>query len=455
MRMTSELYHQAEASTLPAVRPSALGTSLFPVCPNTSEGVSAWHANAMNTISSRDIDSRAKTLLIVAYAIFIVVGTLGNLLTCYVVARKTRMRTFLNLLIVNLAVSDVMLCVITQPLNIIKFTRLHWIFGDAMCKAVPLFAGTNVFVSTITISAIALYRYALIVHPTVTWPMDTSAIYVTLAVTWLLAILLASPLLAFSKVTRLELCPGVTLFDGCVEVIEMKRARIALSTGVLVFQYLIPTVILICTNVSICLKLHRRLNTYTSGGLGEASVVATMCVMPASDAPLPERRPPSRRRMSLSLAANQCRRRKTGFLLLAIAVAFAVSWLPLNVFNVIADVDDSLIVYHVDTDKLLFPICHLIVLFSAAVNPILYGWLNHNFRDEFYQLLCPRAHQRSLLNQRNSYPDAGLTRCQSSPLMTSHRPLPLRLLLSMRKGAPTRSLVTFDIQRPNIELSSR
>lgn len=35
-----------------------------------------------------------------------------------------------------------------------------------------------------------------------------------------------------------------------------------------------------------------------------------------------------------------------------------------------------------------YPICHLFVLGSACFNPLLYGWLNDNFRREFVKALC-------------------------------------------------------------------
>ena len=41
-----------------------------------------------------------------------------------------------------------------------------WRLGEALCKLVPMVAGTNVFVSTMSITAIALDRFHLIVHPT-------------------------------------------------------------------------------------------------------------------------------------------------------------------------------------------------------------------------------------------------------------------------------------------------
>jgi len=42
----------------------------------------------------------------------------------------------------------------------------------------------------------------------------------------------------------------------------------------------------------------------------------------------------------------------------------------------------------VQVGRLAVPICHLLVLGSACFNPLLYGWLNDNFRREFVKALC-------------------------------------------------------------------
>lgn len=51
-----------------------------------------------------------------------VVGALENTVTCYVVIKRPHMCNPLDLLIVNLALSDLMLNNITQPFNIVKFS---------------------------------------------------------------------------------------------------------------------------------------------------------------------------------------------------------------------------------------------------------------------------------------------------------------------------------------------
>ena len=107
----------------------------------------------------RTFDPSTEALLILAYALFITVGVLGNGLVCFVVARNPHMRTPRNIFIINLAISDLTLCVFTQPLNLYLLIRTQWGLGSFMCKMVTMFQGTNLFVSTISITAIALDRF--------------------------------------------------------------------------------------------------------------------------------------------------------------------------------------------------------------------------------------------------------------------------------------------------------
>jgi uncharacterized protein (DUF2062 family) len=52
----------------------------------------------------------------------------------YVVARNASMRTARNIFIVNLAISDLMLCLITMPLTLVEILYLTWQFGNFEVK---------------------------------------------------------------------------------------------------------------------------------------------------------------------------------------------------------------------------------------------------------------------------------------------------------------------------------
>ena len=80
---------------------------------------------------------------------------------------------------------------------------------------------------------------------------------------------------------------------------------------------------------------------------------------------------------------NKQRIRKTNALLFSVAIIFGISWLPLNILNIVVDllgIADSA------RFRIIFAVCHMIGMSSACSNPLLYGWLNDNFRKEFVDI---------------------------------------------------------------------
>jgi hypothetical protein len=72
-------------------------------------------------------------------------------------------------------------------------------------------------------------------------------------------------------------------------------------------------------------------------------------------------------------------------LLVFIAVIFAASWLPLNIFNILSDSKVTVL----KADHFFYIINAICILFgmsSAVSNPILYGVLNENFKREYKRL---------------------------------------------------------------------
>ncbi len=79
------------------------------------------------------------------------------------------------------------------------------------------------------------------------------------------------------------------------------------------------------------------------------------------------------------------RRLKMNILLSSIAILFAVSWLPLNIFNIMSDSKTSPIKPG-HTFYIINAVCILFAMSSAVSNPFLYGFLNENFKREYKKL---------------------------------------------------------------------
>ncbi|MBN3305901.1 NPY6R protein, partial [Amia calva] len=67
-------------------------------------------------------------------------------------------------------------------------------------------------------------------------------------------------------------------------------------------------------------------------------------------------------------------------MLMSIVVAFAVCWLPLNIFNIIFDWNHETL--QNCSHNLVFTLCHLVAMLSTCINPIFYGFLNKNFQKD-------------------------------------------------------------------------
>jgi len=186
---------------------------------------------------------------------------------------------------------------------------------------------------------------------------------VALVSIWVISLLMASPLLIFNVTHGVEPYPGVILYRVCVENPGLHYEKGAYSVASMIFQYLVPIAIVSVAHARICNKLKYRM-------VNQRPAVVVTSVF--------------QKRRNLREAQ---RKRKTNMLLIGIGVVFAGSWMPLNVFNILADFDQELFKL-MDKDGMAFAVCHLLVLGSACTNPVLYGWLNDNFRREFVNIFC-------------------------------------------------------------------
>ncbi|XKL61080.1 hypothetical protein PGB90_008137 [Kerria lacca] len=119
------------------------------------------HKNKIDQVFSPNIEA----ILIASYAALVSWGLISNCLLCFVVTRQCARKTLANngpspknLFIVNLAVADLLLCAICMPFTLLSLLKRRWTLGQLMCKLVPIIQGSNIMVSSGTITAIAFDR---------------------------------------------------------------------------------------------------------------------------------------------------------------------------------------------------------------------------------------------------------------------------------------------------------
>uniref|UniRef100_A0A3Q3ABR0 Neuropeptide Y receptor type 2 n=1 Tax=Kryptolebias marmoratus TaxID=37003 RepID=A0A3Q3ABR0_KRYMA len=286
-----------------------------------------------------------QVVLILAYSTIILFGVTGNSLVIYVVYKFKNLRTVTNFFIVNLAVADLLVNTLCLPFTLVYTLYDEWMFGQALCFMLPFAQGMTVHVSTMTLNIIALDRHRSIVHHMET-KMSRDLCAVVIVFSWAISALLASPLAIFREYGSFSFSP-----DESIQVCTEKwpgssmNGRIY-SMSMLLVQVGVPLVINSVAYIRIWNKLKKHM----------------MCGR-----------------------NDHQRRRKTTKMMLTMVVVFAVSWLPFHAFQLAIDIDSA--VLHMKDFKLLFTVFHIIAMCSTCVNPILYGWMNNNYRTAFLSVV--------------------------------------------------------------------
>ncbi|XP_072546273.1 neuropeptide Y receptor type 4 [Salminus brasiliensis] len=317
--------------------------------------------------------------LVLCYGVVLVLGLLGNVLLICIIARQRDRPNVTSIFIANLSVSDILMCVFCLPFTLSSVLMDRWVFGAALCRLTPFVQCMSVTVSVLSLVLIALERHQLVLHPSGWKPNPAQACFALLGV-WVVAAVTAMPFLVFQLLSSdpySGLPPPQSQLQACHEAWPSLQDRRAYSAALLVFQYCGPLLLmLLCyLRIFLCLRLRRRL-------------LERQCSRSRAE----ERRH----------VANS---KRVSVMLVALVTAFGVCWLPLNVFNVVADwYEEALPLCQHD---LLFSLCHLLAMSSTGINPIIYGFLNTNFRSDVRSMLL---------------------HCRSGPLEGNYENIPLSVV---------------------------
>lgn len=99
---------------------------------------------------------------------------------------------FQNIFILNLAISDVIVCLLSLPFTPVTNVYKTWFFGSAICHLLPMVQAVSVFVSTLSLSAIAIDRYNLVVRP-YAHPLRLPGAIVVAVVLWIVSVVATLP----------------------------------------------------------------------------------------------------------------------------------------------------------------------------------------------------------------------------------------------------------------------
>ncbi|UMM15006.1 hypothetical protein L5515_002603 [Caenorhabditis briggsae] len=287
-----------------------------------------------------------------------VIGVVGNALVVVVVSTNKSMRNALNLVLMNLAIADLLILLFCLPLTVVNdVTKTFW-FSAVFCKSVNFINNTSVYVSIMSLVFITCERWRAITYPLKSPFVRTRSV---IAGIWLLAMFLSSPEpvtlhLAGARFVRPNFTTqwGTRCKESWSEEFQMNYQLVQT-----IFSFVLPLLVISV----LCLHMVRTLH-FSSNHLSVAS-----------------------RQISI--------RKKAVRMLCAVVMLFAISNLPVHLYNIAlnygllsTDVTDDVIAV-----RKLLP--RVFSYSSSCLNPILYSFLSGRFREEFGRVVCCLRDEKS------------------------------------------------------------
>ncbi|KAL7842915.1 hypothetical protein SRHO_G00246040 [Serrasalmus rhombeus] len=297
-----------------------------------------------------------KALLVVAYSVIIIISLFGNTLVCHVVMKNKRMHSATSLFIVNLAIADILITLLNTPFTLVRFVNSTWVFGRGMCHISRFVQYCSLHVSTLTLTAIALDRRQVILHP-LKPRMCTGQGVVCIVFIWLMATCFSLPHAIFQKLFTFVYSKDIVR-SLCVpdfpEPSELYRQYLDLVTFILL--YVLPLLIITAAYWAVARRLWRR------NAIGDVT--------------------------SEQYFLQRRKRKRTIKMLVLVVVVFAVCWFPLNCYVVLLSSQA------IQSNNAIYFTFHWLAMSSTCYNPFIYCWLNQGFRAELTYLLSMCRNRR-------------------------------------------------------------
>ncbi len=217
------------------------------------------------------------------------------------------------------------------------------------------------YISTLTLTIIALDRYVIIIHP-FRARMQVKTCLVTILLIDLISMAFTAPYAFHVGLVDLD-GPEANGTDMLCSETWGGARRTVYGVFTNLSQFALPFATIIACYSAIIRRLRLRAAAGSRPGA-------------------PARSDASRRREE----QERARAVRTNRMLISMVAVFGACWLPLNTINFVADLD-VWPVYCWPYYHLVFFLCHVMAMSSTCYNPFLYGWHNESFRQEFVKML--------------------------------------------------------------------
>ena len=291
------------------------------------------------------------------FGLLVFLGVVGNGMVILVILLRRKMRTTVNLLLLNLACSDLLFVLLCIPFQIYHFAADNWLIGDVACKLFQFMIYVTMYVTVYTLVMIALLRFCTIVCTSNTIRLRTKRnVCMLIGSLWGVMMVSNINILLNYRVKTFPIVSQEPPYHYCgMENTEVGR-KIFVSFFIL--TYIVP-VSIICTFYILILRyLHR--NRSASLRLSTRSTNS----------------------MSRERSSHVTR------ILIVVVIVFALCWLPLHLHLLVAY---FLSPEFNQTQQVFRVIFHFLAYSNSCTNPFIYNYVSKDFRRSFRELwLCRR-----------------------------------------------------------------
>ncbi|XP_031677025.1 pyroglutamylated RF-amide peptide receptor-like [Oncorhynchus kisutch] len=333
----------------------------------------------------------AKTTFVIMYAIIFVLALIGNSLVVYIVVRKRAIQTSTNIFICSLAVSDLLITFFCIPFTLLQNISSEWLGGVLICKTIPFVQTMAIVTGILTMTCIAVERYQGIVYPLKMRRQYTpKRAYKMLGLVWSASVVVGSPMLF---VQQLEVKYDF-LYDHhhvcCQERWRSLIHRQVYTTFIMVALFLMPmaAMLFLYTRIGIELWIRKR--------VGDSSVLNTM-----------------NHREVNKISRKKKRAVK---MMITIVLLFTICWAPFHTVHMLFEYNNLEKNSDEVTVNMIIAIVQAIGFSNSFNNPIIYAFMNENFKKS-----CVATLSRCLRKPSNHR--GGAVETPNNPTVLFIRPL--------------------------------
>lgn len=297
-------------------------------------------------------------------------GIVGNASVIYIYGFRLK-KSNIHLFIALLAVSDTISCLAGIPMEIYRMCFFHNYPSVAACKTEGFFTFACYICSMLMLLTISVERYVKVCRSTKT-QVSRKVAKILAGIVFLVSSLLAIPLPVFAAPFPYILDNGVVVHN-CTYHIETELwyyciIFFVVLIGVLVAMFVLYWKVLKTAHQHVTWTLQRKARSSND------AIDATQAAKPAVD-----------KRLS-----------QTNRTVIWISVVYAASCVPIFTIAMVTKLFTHLKAPN-SLDFLLFVLYQSWIL-NCTLNPVVYGFLNGKFRDEFHNVLSLIFTRANILN---------------------------------------------------------